>query len=184
MSQGQRIGYIRVSTTDQNTARQLDGMQLDQTFTDKVSGKSQDRPQLQAMLKHARAGDEVFVHSMDRLARNLGDLLQIVKGLTDRKVRVTFVKEGQTFTGDDSGTSRLMLGILGSVAEFERSMIRERQKEGIAIARAEKRYKGRKAALTAQQVSEVTARAAKGEPKTELAKEFKVSRETIYKALR
>lgn len=184
MATGQRIGYVRVSTADQNAARQLEGVPLDKLFTDKVSGKSQDRPKLKVMLDHVREGDEVFVHSMDRLARNLGDLLQIVKELTGKGVRVTFKKEGQTFTGDDDSISRLMLGILGSVAEFERALIRERQKEGIAIAKKEGKYKGRKPALTDAQISEVRIRAAAGEKKTDLAKAFGVSRERIYKCLR
>ena len=129
---GQKIAYIRVSSTDQNTDRQLDGMTFDQTFTDKVSGKCQNRAQLQAMLKHVRKGDEVFVHSMDRLARNLGDLLHLVQDMTDRGVKVTFQKENLTFTGEDSAVATLMLSIIGAVAAFERSMILERQREGIA----------------------------------------------------
>lgn len=184
MTQGQTVGYIRVSTLTQNTERQLEGLKLDRTFEDKVSGKSQDRPALQEMLKHVRAGDEVVIHSMDRLARNLGDLLQIVTGLTSRGVKVTFRKESMTFTGDDSSASKLMLSIMGAVAEFERSMILERQREGIAIAKAKGAYKGRKPSLTTSQVEAIKTRAAAGEKKTALATEFKVSRETIYQALR
>ena len=181
---GQKIAYIRVSSTDQNTDRQLDGMTFDQTFTDKVSGKSQDRPQLQAMLKHVRTGDEVVCHSMDRLARNLGDLLHLVKGMTDRGIKVTFQKETLTFTGDDTAASTLMLSIMGAVASFERSMILERQKEGIALAKVRGAYKGRKPSLTAEQKAEIRTRAAAGEQKTALALEYKVSRETIYQAVR
>ena len=181
---GQKIGYIRVSSTDQNTDRQLDGMTFDQTFTDKVSGKSQDRPQLQAMLKHVRQGDEVFVHSLDRLARNLADLLHLVTDLTGKGVKVTFQKESLTFTGEDSPMATLMLSIIGAVAAFERSMIQERQMEGIAVAKARGVYKGRKPSLNASQKADVRRRAAAGEKKTVLAGAFGVSRETIYQALR
>ena len=181
---GQRVGYIRVSSTDQNTDRQLDGLVLDKTFTDKISGKSLDRPALKAMIEHVRTGDEVIVHSMDRLARNLADLLNLVKGMTDRGIKVTFQKESLTFTGDDTAASTLMLSIMGAVAAFERSMILERQREGIAIAKAKGAYKGRKPSLTASQKAEIRTRAAAGERKTVLAAEFKVSRETLYSALR
>jgi DNA invertase Pin-like site-specific DNA recombinase len=181
---GQRIGYIRVSSADQNTDRQLEGVVVDKTFTDKVSGKSQDRPALQAMLAHVREGDQVVIHSMDRLARNLGDLLALVKGMTDRGVRVTFQKEALTFTGDDTAASTLMLSIMGAVAAFERSMILERQREGIALAKAKGAYKGRKPALSPDQKADVRRRAEAGERKSTLAHVFNVSRETIYQALR
>jgi DNA invertase Pin-like site-specific DNA recombinase len=181
---GQKIGYIRMSSTDQNTDRQLDGMVLDQTFTDKVSGKSQDRPQLQAMLKHVRHGDEVFVHSMDRLARNLADLLKLVTDLTGKGVKVAFQKEALVFTGEDSPMATLMLSIIGAVASFERSMILERQREGIAIAKAKGAYKGRKPALNMAQKGEIRIRAAAGEKKPALALAYGVSRETIYQCIR
>jgi DNA invertase Pin-like site-specific DNA recombinase len=181
---GQKIAYIRVSSTDQNTDRQLDGMTFDQTFTDKVSGKCQNRAQLQAMLKHVRKGDEVFVHSMDRLARNLGDLLHLVQDMTGRGVKVTFQKENLTFTGEDSAVATLMLSIIGAVAAFERSMILERQREGIALAKGRGAYKGRKPSLTPGQKADIRHRAAGGEKKTTLAEIFGVSRETIYQALR
>jgi DNA invertase Pin-like site-specific DNA recombinase len=178
---GQKIGYIRVSSSDQNTERQLDGMELDRVFTDKVSGKSTDRPQLQEMLRFAREGDHLFVHSMDRLARNLIDLRQMVQELTKRGVRITFVKEGLTFNGEDAAMSVLLLSVMGAVAEFERAIIRERQAEGIRIARQKGVYKGRKAALTEEQIEEVRRKAAEGIPKARIAREFGCSRETIYK---
>ena len=105
---GQRIGYVRVSTFEQNTDRQLDGIQLDETFTDKASGKDTARPQLDALLKFARRGDTVLIHSMDRLARNLDDLRRIVGDLTRRGVQIQFVKESLTFTGEDSPMANLM----------------------------------------------------------------------------
>lgn len=185
MSKGKHIGYVRVSTLDQNTDRQLEGVPLDKTFTDKASGKDVARPQLQAALDYLREGDTFHVHSMDRLARNVDDLRGIVKGLTGRGVMVRFHKEGLTFTGDDSPMSNLLLTMLGAVAEFERSLIRERQREGITLAKAKGVYKGRKKALTAAQVEELKAKA--GAPKSNkaaLAKEYGISRETLYQYLR
>src|SRR5438270_6093635 len=99
---GQRIGYIRVSTLDQNTERQLEGVELDKTFTDKASGKDTKRPQLEILMSFVRSGDTVVVHSMDRLARNLDDLRRIVQTLTGKGVKIEFLKEHLTFTGEDS----------------------------------------------------------------------------------
>jgi len=180
MSNGQTVGYVRVSTTDQNTDRQLDGLTLDKVFTDKASGKDTNRPQLAAALDYVREGDTLVVHSMDRLARNLEDLRRTVRELTGRGVRVQFVKENLAFAGDDSPMSTLLLSMLGAVAEFERSMILERQREGIAIAKAKGVYKGRKPALDDAQAAEVSRRLHRGESATELAREFGVSRATVY----
>ena len=177
---GQDVGYVRVSTVDQNTARQLDGVKLHKVFQDKACGRTVDRPQLIACMTHLREGDVLHVHSMDRLCRNLDDLRRIVKDLTSRGVVVRFHKEGLQFTGEDSPMSHLLLSMLGAVAEFERSIILERQREGIAIAKTEGRYKGRKPSLTADRVKELKKRAAGGEKKAALAREFGVSRETIY----
>lgn len=180
---GKTIAYIRVSTVDQNTDRQLDGMAFDKTFTDKASGKDTLRPQLAACLDYLRDGDTLVVHSMDRLARNVDDLRRIVRELNARGVVVRFMKEGLTFTGDDSPMSQLLLTMLGAVAEFERSLIRERQREGIAIAKNKGLYKGRKPSLSADQVTSLKARAAAGEKKAELAREFGISRPTLYEYL-
>ena len=150
-TRGQLVGYVRVSTLDQSTERQLEGLELDRVFTDKASGKDAKRPQLQAALAYVREGDTLVVHSMDRLARNMLDLLQAVKNLNACGVAVHFVQERLTFTGQDSPIAQLQLGILGAVAEFERALIRERQKEGIAIAKARGVYKGRKRALSDRQ---------------------------------
>lgn len=182
---GQTIGYIRVSSADQSSARQLDGIALDERFEDKASGKDKERPQLAALLRHARRGDTVVVHSMDRLARNLADLLAIVKELTGKGVSVRFVKEGQTFTGAADPFAQFQLSILGAVAEFERAIIRERQREGIALAVAAKdgRYKGRAPALSEQRAQELRQRL-EAEPRvnrTRLAEEFGISRETLRK---
>jgi DNA invertase Pin-like site-specific DNA recombinase len=178
-----RVGYIRVSSIDQHTDRQLEGQELDKVFTDRASGKDTKRPQLQACLDYLRDGDELVVHSMDRLARNLDDLRRIVLDLTGKGVHVGFVKENLTFTGEDSPMSNLLLSLLGAVAEFERSMIRERQREGIALAKKKGVYKGRKPSLTAEQVKEIRRRAEAGEQKTGLAAEYGVSRQTLYSSL-
>lgn len=177
---GQDVGYVRVSTVIQNSARQLDGIKLHKVFEDKASGRNTDRPQLAACLAHLREGDVLHVHSMDRLCRNLDDLRRIVKELTNRGIVVRFHKEGLSFTGEDSPMSNLLLSMLGAVAEFERSIIRERQKEGISLARLAGKYRGRKPALSPDRVKELTLRAAAGEKKTALAREFGVSRETVY----
>lgn len=183
---GQRIGYIRVSSADQNPERQLEGVQLDRTFTDKVSGKDTRRPDLESLLAFAREGDTVAVHSMDRLARNLDDLRHIVKGLTGRGVRVEFVKEGLVFTGEDSPMANLMLSVMGAFAEFERALILERQREGIAAARRRGVYKGRKRSRSRspERAGELRRRAAAGEAKAALAREFDISRETLYQYLK
>lgn len=181
MSKGQVVGYVRVSSVDQNTDRQLDGIELDERFEDKASGKDTARPALQACLKHVRKGDTLVVHSMDRLARSLVDLLRTVEDLTGRGVTVRFVKENLTFTSDTSDPyARFQMQMLGAVAELERALIRERQREGIAIAKAKGVYKGRRPALTDQQVAEVLPRLAAGESATDLAREFGVSRATVY----
>ena len=181
---GQRVGYIRVSTLDQHTERQLDAIEIDRIFTDNASGKDIARPQLQALLEFVRDGDTVIVHSMDRLARNLDDLRRIVRTLTDQGVRVEFVREQLNFTGEDSPMANLLLSVMGAFAEFERALIRERQAEGIAKAKQRGVYKGRKKSLTQAQIVDLIDRAANGQAKTALAKEFGISRETVYAYLR
>ena len=176
----QRIGYIRVSSIDQNTQRQLDGLQLDRTFTDKCSGKDTNRPALQEALKYVREGDTLLVHSLDRLARNVDDLRKIVGELTARGVTVTFVKNSLTFTGKADPMGKLMLTMLGAVAEFERELLRERQREGIAIAKSKGVYKGRAKALNAEQARELVELANNGMPKAELARTYGISRQTLY----
>ena len=177
------VGYIRVSSVDQNTSRQLSETALDKVFEDKASGKDTQRPQLTACLEYLREGDTLHVHSMDRLARNLDDLRKLVKGLIARGVAVRFEKESLTFTGESSPMANLLLSMLGAVAEFERALILERQREGIAVAKAAGAYKGRKPSLTQDKIEELKRRALAGEKKTVLAKEFGVSRETVYSYL-
>lgn len=182
----QRIGYIRVSSLDQNAERQLDGIHLDKVFTDQASGKDTNRPQLQAALNHVRAGDTLVVHSMDRLARNVEDMLRLVREMNDRGVSVAFIKENMSFTaGSEDPRSILMFTMLSAFAQFERSLIKERQREGIAIAKAKGTvYKGRKPALNAEQIAQLREQATAGANKTKLAKEFGISRETVYQYIR
>lgn len=185
MNAGQIVGYIRVSSVDQNTARQLDGVHVDRIFEDKASGKDVNRPALKEMISFVRAGDTVKVHSIDRLARNLVDLRNLVTQLNDKGVAVLFVNEGLTFTANQANPcSDLMLNMMGAFAEFERAMIRERQREGIAIAKAAGKSTGRPTSLTPQQAAEIKTRAVAGESKTALATEFGVSRATLYGVLK
>jgi DNA invertase Pin-like site-specific DNA recombinase len=197
---GQRIAYRRVSTLDQSTARQLDGLTFDRVFEDKASGKDTQRPALQEALAYVRTGDTLTIHSMDRLARNLADLLRIVGDLTRRRVKVEFVKESLTFTGEDSPMATLMLSIMGAVAAFERAMILERQREGVALAkrcaecgktRAEhedakhkftNKYHGRAPAIRQGngKQAELEKMAATGAGVAEMARAVGVSRQTVY----
>lgn len=180
---GKRIGYLRASTTEQKTDRQLEGVELDKIFEDHVSGKDTNRPALQRLLEFVREGDVVLIHSMDRLARNLDDLRRLVRSMTDRKVQVQFLKENLLFTGEDSPMANLLLSLLGAVAEFERELIRERQREGIAVARSKGVYKGRKPALDDDRQATLKARVAAGEARGALAREFGIGRSTLYKYL-
>ncbi|WP_370517795.1 recombinase family protein [Mycolicibacterium sp. P9-22] len=180
---GQRIGYQRVSTTEQNAGRQLDGLELDKVFTDYASGKDTNRPELAKALEYVREGDTLVVHSMDRLARSLPDLRRLVDELTRQGVTVQFVSENLTFTtGAGNPMATLMLNMLGAFAEFERGLLLERQREGIAIAQRAGKYKGRKPSLTDESKSELVQRLSNGESATALAREYGVSRATVYNA--
>ncbi|RQU89679.1 recombinase family protein [Burkholderia cenocepacia] len=185
MSKHQRVGYKRVSTVDQNTERQLDGIELDRVFEDKASGKDTDRPALTEAIKYVREGDALVVHSMDRMARNTEDLLRLVRELNGKGVMVEFVKERLTFSGNDSDPmAHLMMTMLAGFAQFERSMIRERQREGIAIAKSKGVYKGGKPKLTSEQVRALLERVSSGEKKAAIARDFGISRETLYQLVR
>jgi len=174
------FGYVRVSSVDQNTVRQLDGVKLDQVFTDKVSGGTADRPQLAELRRSLRSGDTVHVHSIDRLARSLVDLLALVEEFTKAGVTVKFHKEALTFTGADDKYQNLMLQMMGAVAQFERSMIRERQREGIVKAKEEGKYKGRSAA----DGTAIRAAIENGMSYREAAKDLGVSLSTVQRAMR
>jgi DNA invertase Pin-like site-specific DNA recombinase len=178
------IGYVRVSSFDQNTDRQLEGIQTDKLFVDKASGKSTDRPQLAALLNYIRDGDILVVHSLDRLARNLDDLRRLVQTLTSKDVKVQFIKENLTFTGEDSPAANLLLSVMGAFSEFERALIRERQMEGIALAKKRGAYRGRKRSLSQDQIEDMKQRIANGDKKSHVAKDLGISRETLYQYLR
>jgi len=176
-----RVGYKRVSSVDQNLARQtMDD--VDRIFEEKVSGKDTNRAALQEMLAFVRDGDEVVVWSIDRLARDLRDLQSIIQQLNDRGVCISFLSERLTFTGKaDDAFSRLQLQMMGALAEFEVNIIRKRQAEGIAKAKAKGVYKGR-----AKSVSDgkIVALKAKGYKVTEIAEELGINRITVYRALK
>lgn len=180
-SKGQMVGYVRVSTFEQNESRQLEGLALDRVFMDKASGKNIQRPQLEALLKYVREGDTVICHSMDRLGRNLVDLRKTVGELTSRKIGIRFIKENLTLTGDDSPMATLLLNMMGSFAEFEVAWSRERQREGIELAKRAGVYKGRKRLLAPDRAAELGRRLGEGESKASLAREFGVDRTTIYR---
>jgi len=183
-AKGQNIGYLRVSTVDQNTARQLDGVELDRVFVDKCSGGTTNRPALKACLEYLREGDTLYIHSIDRLARNLSDLLSIVAGLAEKGVEVTFHKEKLTFNRENDAMAKFLLHVFGAVAEFEKSMIKERRLEGQAKARREGKHMGRKSNITTAQLEEIKARRANGETLTAIGKAYGVSATTIMNQLK
>jgi DNA invertase Pin-like site-specific DNA recombinase len=158
MSKHQTVAYIRVSSVQQSTDRQLVDVERDKDFIEKVSAKDTERPQLKAMLEHVREGDTIVVHSMDRLARNTKDLLEIVESLKAKGVSIKFIKESLAFTaGTDNSMNNLLLTMLGAVAQFERELMLERQREGIEIARQKGLYKGRSTSINREAVmSDIT----------------------------
>ncbi|RCU43818.1 resolvase [Corallincola holothuriorum] len=177
------IAYIRVSTTDQNTDRQLDGETYDKAFTDKCSGGSKERPALVELLDYVRDGDLVIVHSIDRLARNIDDLRSLVLELNNKGVTVRFCKESLTFSANDtSPMSELMLNMLGAVAQFERSMIKERQAEGIAKAKDKGVYKGRTSDM--RRNAEIHKLKGEGLTNTAIAKQVGCSPKTVQRVLK
>lgn len=180
---GQHIGYVRVSSILQNTERQLADIELDEVFTDKVSGKDVNRPELQACLKHLRKGDTLHVHSIDRLARNLSDLEKLVGELTGQGVAVVFHKESMTFDGGDNPMQTLMLQVMGAFSQFERSLINERRREGMALAKAQGKHIGRPKTITHDAQLEMVVAVMKGEPKQRVAQRYGISRTTLYKII-
>jgi len=180
----EHVGYIRVSTLDQNTARQLEGVTVKRTYTDKASGKDTKRPELVACMDFLRDGDTLHVHSIDRLARNLMDLQKLVEELNKKGVSIQFYKENLVFSPDfSSPMAQLQLQMMGAFAQFERSLIQERQREGITVAKAKGKHLGRVATLTTEQVEEIVEKVTQGKHKKDLAIEYGVSRQTIYKSL-
>lgn len=180
----QKIGYIRVSTDHQDPNLQLKGISLDKCFVEIASGKDAKRPQLEILLQYAREGDTIYVSSIDRIARNLVDLRKIISLLTGKGVKIEFIRERMAFQGDDSPMSMLVLNVMGSLAEFERNLMLERQRDGIERAKAAGLFKGRKKSLTPDAVNEIKEAIKLGVTKSHLARKYKVSRETIYQYLR
>ena len=188
---GQVIGYVRVSTVDQNPNRQVIainaalGSEPDRWFTDHCSGGSTDRPALAAMLAHVREQDLIVVSSMDRLARSVVDLDQLVNQLTGRVVTVRFLKEGLTFqaAGQADPLAVFQLQVMGAFAQLERALIRDRQREGIAAAKVRGAYRGRNRRLNPEQVAQARAEIHAGVPKAVVARRLGVARQTLYDAL-
>lgn len=176
------VAYKRVSTLDQSTARQLEGMTFDKVYEDKVSGKDVNRPQLQAMLEYIRAGDTLHVHSLDRLGRNTKDLIEIMDILKAKGVTVVFHKNNMTFSPDTSNPMNdLMFTMLSAFSQFERDLMLERQKEGIAIAKAEGKYKGRTKQINDELIKD---KIANGLSYRAVAKELGVSLSTVQRAMK
>lgn len=181
---GHSIGYIRVSSVDQNTERQLVDIKLDKAFTEKATGKNTDRPELTKCIAHLRSGDTLHVHSIDRLARNLKDLQTLVDDLKCKGVSVHFHKENLIFDASISNPMQdLMFQMLGAFAQFERTLIKERQREGIAAAQARGQKLGAPAKLSLPQVEEIKALLVPGADKSKIAKQFGISRPTLYKII-
>lgn len=181
---GQQLGYIRVSSLTQNTERQLEGVELDRVFEDKLSGKDVNRPALQELIAYSRKDDVVHAHSLDRLGRNLDDLRKLVQTFKEKGVTVRFHKENLIFSAEsDNPINELMFNVMAAFAQFERALIRERQKEGIQIAKAKGLYKGRKQKLTSEVIEEMKRRIEAGKGKAAVAREYGISRDTLYRHL-
>jgi len=187
MALGADIGYIRVSSSDQNTSRQLSDIHLDKVFEDHLSGNCRNRPGLDACLEYLREGDTLHVHSIDRLARNLLHLQQLVDSLTTRGVTIVFHKENMRFSPGGQGNadpmSRLMMQMLGAFAEFERSLIRERQREGIAAAKSSGKLLGRPKRVSDEVIEQVRRDVEIGIPLARIAKKIGVPRTTLHSRL-
>ena len=185
-----KIKYVRCSTVNQNLDRQLeDKDNYDLIYSEKVSGKSKDnRIELNNMLKALRSGDQVFVHSIDRLARNTLDLLTIIKEIKEKGCSITFIKEGWTFTSEDNfanKTQELMLTIIGAIAQAERITIKERQMEGIKIAQAKGKYqKAHPTKLNKVIIQQIKDDRNTGMTETELMNKYHISKPTLYRYLK
>ena len=182
----EHIGYIRVSTVDQNTELQLLNIELVKTFTDKCSGKDTNRPELKQLISYARLGDVIHVHDISRMARNTEDLLRLVKEFTEQGISLEFHKEHLEFNGQNNPTQQLMLTMLGGIYQFERSMILERQREGIAIAKAKAKAKGKYCGKPINEVihGKIRELFSQGVNKSQIAKQLGCTRPTVYKALK
>lgn len=180
-----RIGYVRVSTVEQNEARQIEGLKkhdIEKWFVEKVSAKDTNRPKLKEMLEFAREGDVIYIHDFSRLARSTKDLLEIVEGLNSKGINLVSNKEN---IDTSTPTGKLMLTMIGAINEFERANLLERQREGIAIAKNEGKYKGRKSIEVNKKFEEQYTRYLNRElNKSQLAKVLEVSRPTLDKLIK
>ena len=175
------VGYRRVSSTSQSLDRQeLEG--CDKVFEEKITGAKRDRPELNRMLDYIRDGDEVRVHSIDRLARDLRDLQSIIEQINDKDATITFLKEKLTFkpSAQADPFAKLQLHLMGAFAEFERSIIRERQREGIARAKERGVYAGRKTSIDVDKVKSLHA---SGVGASEIARQLGIGRASVYRLI-
>ena len=181
-----RVAYVRVSTVEQNEARQLEGLKkhdIEKWFIEKVSGKDTNRPKLQEMLDYVREGDTVYIHDFSRLARSTKDLLEIIELLAAKGVNLISNKEN---LDTSSATGKLMVTVIAAINEFERQNLLERQKEGIEIAKKEGKFKGGQV----KQIDDAAFNAAYEKyknreiNKTQFAAALKVSRPTLDKLLK
>ncbi len=179
---GEHIGYIRVSSEGQNIDRQLDTIYMDKKFIDKVSGASKDRSQLNACLQYIRSGDTLHVHSIDRLSRSLRDMEELVSGLVKRGVTIEFHTERLTFTSEENPVATMMLQLLTTFAQFERTVTRKRQREGIDIAKSKGKHMGRPK-LDMNRRDEAIELSKAGNNLTQIARLMKLSRPSISKLL-
>lgn len=176
---GEKIGYRRVSSLDQNLDRQELG-RVDKLFEEKISGADRERPQLRAMIDYARDGDEVIIYSIDRLARNLKDLTEIVEELNTKGAAVRFIKNNLRFSkNEDDPQARLQLHIMSAFAEFERDILKQRQREGIEKAKAKGKYKGRKVQYDHDEIARLIETT--NMTITQIARDQKCSTKTIYR---
>ncbi len=177
------IAYVRVSTIEQNEARQVEGLKkynIDKWFTEKVSAKDTNRPQLKAMLDFAREGDTIFIHDFSRLARSTKDLLDLVEKLQIKGIHLVSNKEN---IDTATPTGKLMLTMVGAINEFERQNLLERQREGIAIAKSEGKFKGRKEVQVKDFDKHYKRYMSREVSKVQLAKELKITRPTLDKLI-
>lgn len=177
-----QLGYKRVSSIDQNEDRQLDGIILDKIYIDKISGSVRERPQLNALIDYARDGDTIHVHSIDRLARDLRHLQEIVEHLVQAGITIKFYSESLTFDSNANPMSTLLLQVLGAFAQFERSLIRSRQQEGIAIAKAKGKHLGRPT-IDYSRRDEAIDLSKQGNNISQISRAMGLSRASIYKLL-
>lgn len=184
MSKGKRVGYIRVSTTEQNPERQLENISLDKKFIDYASSRTLERPQLQSLLDYCREDDVIFVHSMDRLARNARELRDVVDALIAKGIQVHFCKENLHFDGSENSMSKLLLSIMAAFAEFEYEFNRERQREGIEIAKRAGKYKGRQRKVAKYRLHEVKEKIDSCRSRSQMARDLGIARSTLYKYMR